>query len=284
MKMNKIANGVQDSNQRSRHLSKLTHIIVSTGLALASLSAQAQFSPASGDVILDLSKTGASDLEVDVGNISTFLSQAPGTTVVLGGSGLNYYTSTELATDFGSGGSSLDGVKLTAIATTASTVDFFTVLRSDPAQQNSTPGNVTPSTLSNIHNAIAGVSSAAASWSLNPTAGALNTASAVEIPNGNVDSFTTHLPGITGYTGTQIVNTTPSGFTGTPGDSIASDLFEYSAGHVTYVGDFTFNSDGTTDFSTAPSAVPEPSTYGLIAAAGLLLLAMKNQVRRYLAA
>jgi hypothetical protein len=105
----------------------------------------------------------------------------------------------------------------------------------------------------------------------------------VEIPNGNVDSFTTHVSGITGYTGTQIVNTTPSGFTGTPGDSIVSDLFEYSAGQVTYVGDFTFNSDGTVDFSTAPSAVPEPSTYGLIAASGLLLLSFRNQVRRHLA-
>jgi hypothetical protein len=52
----------------------------------------------------------------------------------------------------------------------------------------------------------------------------------------------------------------------------------------TYEGYFTFKSDGEVDFTAAGlSAVPEPSTYGLIAGLGLLGLAFRRQLRSVIA-
>ncbi len=51
-------------------------------------------------------------------------------------------------------------------------------------------------------------------------------------------------------------------------------------GTPAYDGYFSFLPDGEVDFSEGTlSAVPEPSTYGLIAAAGLLALAFRRQLR-----
>jgi hypothetical protein len=52
----------------------------------------------------------------------------------------------------------------------------------------------------------------------------------------------------------------------------------------TYLGYFTFQKDGEVDFNGADvSAVPEPSTYGLIAGIGLLALAFRRQLRSVVA-
>jgi hypothetical protein len=78
-----------------------------------------------------------------------------------------------------------------------------------------------------------------------------------------------------------VKNTTSSSFAS---GSIRSDLFEYdgngSSSKAVYQGDFTFNSDGTLDYTFASSAVPEPSTYGIFAASGLLALSMRRQFLR----
>ena len=99
------------------------------------------------------------------------------------------------------------------------------------------------------------------------------------IPNGSVDSYTTKSTGLTGLVG-PIKNATGSSFTS---GSIVSDLFEYngtgSGNKATYEGDFTFNSNGSLDFTTV-SAVPEPGTYGIAGAGGLLLLSLGKQFRR----
>jgi hypothetical protein len=77
-----------------------------------------------------------------------------------------------------------------------------------------------------------------------------------------------------------INNTTGSPFT----TGIVSDLFEYNgtgaAGGSVYEGDFTFNTDGSLDFTTPTTAVPEPTTYGILAAGGLLALSLGKQLRR----
>jgi hypothetical protein len=50
----------------------------------------------------------------------------------------------------------------------------------------------------------------------------------------------------------------------------------------TYLGYFTFNANGAVDY-TSVSAVPEPSTYALFAATGLLALAFRRQLRSWIA-
>jgi len=51
----------------------------------------------------------------------------------------------------------------------------------------------------------------------------------------------------------------------------------------TYLGYLTFNTDGEVDYTAAVSAVPEPSTYALFAATGLLALAFRRQLRSLIA-
>ena len=67
---------------------------------------------------------------------------------------------------------------------------------------------------------------------------------------------------------------------------IVSDLFEYlpSGGGVNYVGDFTFNPNGTLDFTAAPATVPEPSTWALFGVAGLLAVTFRRPFLRRLIA
>lgn len=50
-----------------------------------------------------------------------------------------------------------------------------------------------------------------------------------------------------------------------------------------YEGYFTFKTDGEVDFTGAPSAVPEPATYGMFAGIGLAALAMRRQIRSLIA-
>jgi hypothetical protein len=64
------------------------------------------------------------------------------------------------------------------------------------------------------------------------------------------------------------------------GSKIYSLLWEYNenSGVDTYLGYFTFNgANDELDFTSTVAAVPEPSTYGLLAASGLLALALRRQ-------
>jgi hypothetical protein len=54
-------------------------------------------------------------------------------------------------------------------------------------------------------------------------------------------------------------------------------------GSDTYLGYLTFDTDGEVDYTSAVSAVPEPSTYGALASSGLLVLALRRQFRSLIA-
>ena len=56
-----------------------------------------------------------------------------------------------------------------------------------------------------------------------------------------------------------------------------------SLGPDVYLGYFTFKPNGEVDYTSALSAVPEPSTYVLLAATGLLAFAFRRQIRSLLA-
>jgi hypothetical protein len=49
---------------------------------------------------------------------------------------------------------------------------------------------------------------------------------------------------------------------------------------VTLLGDFTLGANDTFTYTTATTSVPEPTTYGLIAGAGLLIVSLRNKFSR----
>jgi hypothetical protein len=100
------------------------------------------------------------------------------------------------------------------------------------------------------------------------------------VPSGNLNGYT-HLAGsFNGAPGGYPTALTPASFTG----SVTADLFEFdpiptgTSQKAVYVGDFTFNSNGTLDFTSVAPA-PEPSVYAIFGV-GLLWLGFRHQLRR----
>jgi hypothetical protein len=265
---------------------KITPILGVTGLAFAALTANAQvIQYNTGDLIVDFSKAGSSDLEVDIGSIAALTSEAQsaGGTYDLGGAGGPYDPSAQLLANFGSA----SGVTFTAFGVAGTGApgsdDYLSLKRSNPGTQNTTPGDWTPSKGNNILAQINGITTGLTSYSGQIAADSVaNTPSAVLVPSSSsqspayVDSYTYGKSGLTGYTGTSIGNTLSS-------SSVVSDLYDYaelgSGTKATYEGYFTFNSDGSLDFTTAFAPVPEPKTYGLAAGAGLLIFSLRNRLK-----
>jgi hypothetical protein len=277
-------------SKSEKHMKTITRILGLAGLALSATAVHAQvFNYTSGDLILDISKPGFADLEADLGSLSslTAAAQAAGGTVQLNA----YNVSSQLLGNFGT----VNGLTFTVFGTSsvASVADFFTDKRVNPAVQNSLPADFSASTTTTISTAVksiigVGSTTGILPWSLNNPADPVNnTATVAIIPTSGatgansytVKNTTTGGGNISGFVG-GIANTTPASFAS---GSIVSDLFEYDplgAGHkAVYEGDFTFNSDGSLDFTTAFVAAPEPGTYGLLAAGGLLLMTLRNQLK-----
>lgn len=273
-------------------MNKFASILGLAGVALASLSANAQvFQYNDGDLILDFSKSGSSDLEVDVGNISTFSGLAAGTTVPVTG----YSANNQLLATFGG---SLDGVAFSVFGTSSQTSgdDYLSFRRVNPAVQNTAPSDFNLTKLAQVSSAVDGIIGFGTSKGILPYSASVgadpvgNTTTAVVIPTSGlaaINSFTTLYNASGGLKSLipapGIPNTLSGTFEETPGATAVSDLFEYqgngSSSKSLFLGDFTLEDNGSLEFSS-PSAVPEPKTYGIIAGGGLLLLAFRQQFRR----
>jgi hypothetical protein len=267
---------------------QLFPILGVAGLALASLSAQAAtpiFNYTDGDLILDFSHSGgANDVEIDIGSLSYWLGQSAGGSTVQVGNYSSLLSSASLTTD--SLSFAVFGNQNAASGSVAANTDYLTGKQTG-AGPNTPPNDVTGSKQNGISTAVQGIVAGINSWSANDTVSnpgdPNNTATSAIIPTGGaqaIDGYT-HLG--TSFSGSAPSgypnNTTPSGFS-TSGGSIVSDLFEFdplgTSHQSVYQGYFTLNSNGVLDFT----AVPEPSTYGLLAGAGLLVVSLRNQLRR----
>jgi hypothetical protein len=282
-------------SKSKKHMKRLTPILGMAGVALVALNGHAQqFQYSTGDLILDFSETGDPDLEVNIGTLSTLTADAVanGGTIEVAGGGLNAYNvSSQLLATFGG---STGGLTFSVVGTTGTGLDYLTESRLNPAVANTAPNDVATSATAGVSGAItqkiigSGNATGILPWSASNPAGTGNTANVAIIPTSgaaSVNSFTDNIGNVTGTISTSppLGNTTPGSFSGT----VVSDLFGFvpksSQTKATDEGYFTFNSDGSLDFTetTEPVvAAPESNYFGAVAGGGLLLLSLGRQLRR----
>lgn len=255
---------------------KIIPILGAAGLAL---SAHSQISYNDGDLILDFSHSGAADVEYDLGNLASLDSLSGGSPVSLGN--FSSYLTTSGAS-LNNLSFSIFGIQNNASGSIAANTSYLSIQQSG-AGPNAAPNDLTGSvqnTLKATELGILGLDGFGGyqtlgllPWSIANTAGPTYAI----IPNGNVNGYT-HLAGnFNGAPSGFPTAITPSNFAS--GGSVTADVFEFDPGQgpahqAVYDGAFTFNSDGSLDFTAAP--VPEPSTYAVLSI-GLLLIGLRGQ-------
>ncbi len=292
---------------------KQTMMIALGGAALMAVSqAQAQLNYNDGDLLLNFrnstiaeGSTGGNDVEIDLGQVTTFV----GTANTIGGqivldSGSGYATSA-YTTQFT--GASL----ATAVGVSATSIGFSAAAEN---QNNSLP--ITDPNGTTLFLTRALPSAPTSSASVTPYANAQQgTGFQTQTGNriANIGGATgTALAGSPAGVGMSISDSASFSYHNQAGDAANSTLIDYGAyqnasspsaieatpstgnvyealwqvpvgsgtGSDVYEGFFTFQPDGEVDFNAGyASAVPEPSTYGLIAGLALLGLAFRRQLR-----
>jgi hypothetical protein len=288
--------------------------LVGVGLvAVSQARAQSDANYNDNDLLLNFRNTATgsgSDAEIDLGNVSTFVSTVaglPGETAVLdtgtgysapvtgytptftGAGVIGAVSSTSDATSIGFSASAENlGVNpglaayntlwLTRVITasqesTGGTASF----QSSPSAQHNTAADIqnigyeaeSPANLG-TGTALSGAANGGIVADNDPLS--YHTLGAASVNNTTTISYGGNVTG----TGTSALEATP-----TAGGPIYEALWEVPTagnGSDTYEGYFTFHPNGEVDF-TEVSAVPEPSTYSLFAATGLLALALRRQFR-----
>jgi hypothetical protein len=264
--------GHNTKNQSS--MNKLTKsAVLAVGVALVTQAAQA----ANNDLLLGFSGLGAgSDYVINFGQPTSV--GVGGTTVVDLSGDFSLTTFNSIFT----GAGSPNGVNMGVGGGTSSLnpVTFYTVARSGGAGVAATPGstqpgNQTPSNASATAGFFNAIINAFTPLQTPPS----NQTIATSDPN----SWTSQILGTGGLVGQQGIN--PS--SPIANKSVFEDLWQGTkvgtSEVYSYKGYFTFDLNGTTpvlDFTPAGVAVPEPSVYGIIAGAGLLVLSLRRQFGR----
>jgi PEP-CTERM motif-containing protein len=291
---------------------KRSIILAMSGAALVTASqAQAQFNYLNGDLLLSFRDYGSyatvPDVTVNLGPISTF-SALTGTTVLDNGANNGYtpvFAASELLGVFNATANPTysGSVGFTAAATTSGNdTSWVTRVQSLPGINNAptTPsgpvesGNVNTLTaaLLNIGNGAVGTSGTSFS-SLDASGAIVSVGSAQQLSyQGSATAPST--PSQLDYNGAESVAGPSGGLlesVSTSGSTVYSALWEVpvstslKSGHTaadTYLGYFSFDAaDDIISFTSvnAAVAVPEPATYGVLAGAGLLVLALRRQLR-----
>jgi len=242
--------------------------------ALLLQSVQAQYNP--NDLILGFTQAGGAnqnDYVLDLGNANTAVGVGGTTAVNLSG----FFNLTTFNSTFPGGLAS--GVNMGVLGGNQATAGrglYITSLRSSLGAPNialSTAPSAIPSTtmssgVGDVSSLVAGLS-LAPGGSATPAAASASSWSSVISPGANPPSFTID-------TGLDPM--------GQATDSVIyEDLYHGTPGQVfNYVGYFTLDSTsgGSLTFTPSAIAVPEPSTCGLVAGAGVLVLWSRSRFRR----
>jgi len=233
---------------------KTKNILISALLALAAVaSAQASTVTAGlNDVVLGFNKGTSANLDVDLGNISSFKTggtYATGSEVFLS----TLLNVADLNATYGSGTGSA-GWKSSAtswavVGTNGAGLNTLWGTQVNPETPGSSQGTGV-SAIATIYNAMNGQTSTA------------NSAVATVLPSGNPDSFKTQSSGNFGYWGsTNFKNNSALASAG----PVVLNFYEYVQGAATtaQLGTFKLYSDGGFSY-TSFAAIPEPSTYAAI--------------------
>jgi len=245
-------------------------------------STQAQVASYSdGDILLLFRETGnitANDLEVDLGPASG-LSGDNGTVVVAAStvtSAFGRAPSTGLPIGFSAAGSVLSTDELWLTRQQTGTTE--------PTHQSDQENAATQTP---VANAISAIGNGAVGATAGPVVGS------ALVPGGNANSYQSQAEqnsggqsGVINYGGVESTSTLSGGkieSVNNGASTVYEALWDVPASDSanpaeTYLGYFTFLPTGQVDF-TSVTAVPEPSTYGLLAATGLLAVALRRQFR-----
>ncbi len=258
-------------------------LLGSMGTSLVATSAQAQFAPPKGNLSFGMVEAtpGAFDIVVDLGNFTRFTSGS--SAILLGGSSAseayqgigpatiseNRFSTSDVLATFGD----LNSVLFSAFGVSTDVANnsrpFLTKARSNPDVQSTPFATASATSLGTTGNELEAVRNNA----VNTGTDFNNTSTKEALPS--TLSYSTKVP--------------PAGYTGMEGNTGAAfgandirrlDLYAM-AGSVAadYLGYFEFQGDGDLWFIPENFVpIPEASTYGLVAGAGLLFMALRRQL------
>ena len=239
-------------------------LLMTAGVALAVQSASATNAyNAQGDLLLGLRESGFTDVVIDLGQASTYLNATAtinlDTLFPVSGT----YTSLASLINANFGGSA-SGITWSVGGSLKPATQATALYVTDPSD------NLGPIVQGAMNNASTDINNYGLQYR-NATSGNTLVANLAAKVAAGSSSYTVNGPAVTGQIGFNLEKLVPAS-----GASIA-DFFSFTPGAsgVSAPGYFEIDANGNGFFVVTP--VPEPTTYGLIAAGGLLVLCIRRQ-------
>ncbi len=237
-----------------------TAALAALGVAMGT-TAKAQYN--ANDLILGFTKTGAAnDYVIDLGNANTTVGVGGSTVHDLSGD----FSLATLSAQFGG----LNGASMGVAGGNGATAGrdlYYTELRgalgTPPVPGSTAPGSLASTPIANGANDVSAVANGLP----------LSAGQSATPAQGNASSWSTAVVNFG-------IDTGRNPMSQANGSLIYEDLYRGTPnGAFAYDGFFTLDTSGSGSltFTPAATAVPEPSTYGMLAGAGLLALSLRRQ-------